>query len=126
MIHVKAIAKKNPQKPEADPLFYASAVHEEMIDMDSFAKLITERCSLRRSDVYALLVTITDLIPELLADGKLISLGELGTFSVNVKSDAAESAEKLNRKHIKGLSIIYRPTKYLTKKMATSQISIIR
>ncbi len=126
MVNVKAVAKRNPQKPDEAPQYYASAVRDELIDTDSFVKLITQNCSLGRPDVYALMVTISELIPKLLAEGKSVSLGDIGTFSVSVKSESAESAKKLKSKMIKGLNIVYRPSKLLKKKLAQAEINFIR
>jgi len=126
MLKVKAVAKINPQKPDVAPQYYASAIHDEIVDMNKFATLVASQCSLGRSDVHALLLTMIDLIPSLLAEGKIVSLGELGTFSVNVKSEPADTPEKLSRKQVKGLNVVYRPSVMFKKKLSITDISVVR
>lgn len=111
-------------EPEAAPKFYASAVHAAKVDLDGLATAVSERCSLRRADVHGVLVALMDLIPNELLNGKIISLGDLGSFYVSVKSDGSETAEDLLPSLVKGHKIQYRPTKELKKKLRMLDVSI--
>ena len=116
-MEVKVITRRNPKEPLAEPKFYASAVHEEKVDLDRLATSVANRCSFRRADVYGVLVALMDIIPEELTEGKIVALGSLGTFCVNVKSDPADTQEELNPAAVKGFKLLYRPTKELKKKL---------
>ena len=121
---VKIISKRNPKLPEAEPKFYASAMHQTSVDLDALAVSVAKRCSLRRADVHGVLVALMEIIPEELTEGKSIALGELGTFCVNVKSEAAETAENFTPGMVKGMKIVYRPAKELRKKLRMIDVSI--
>lgn len=123
MLKVRTISKRNPKEPEAAPRFYASAQHDASIDLNGLANSVASRCSLRRADVHGVLVALMDIIPDELATGKVISLGDLGSFYVNVKSEGAETRELLTPGMVKGMKIIYRPTKELKKKLRMIDVS---
>jgi predicted histone-like DNA-binding protein len=117
MVLLKSIFKKNPQAPEDAPKLYASAVHSDKVDIEKLALAVSERCSLRRSDVQGALVALMDIIPSELLKGNIVSLGELGSFYANVKSEGVATEEEISVSMVKGTRIKYRPTKELTKKL---------
>lgn len=124
MLKLKGIPKRNPLAPETAPKFYASALHDARLDLDSLAIAVAERCSLKRADVHGVLVGLMDIIPNELLKGNIISLGQLGSFYVTVKSDGADSVEELTPGMVKGSKIQYRPTKELKKKLRMIDVSI--
>ncbi len=121
---VKVITKRNPKEPLEDPKFYASAIHGEKVDLNKLATIIANRCSLRRADVHGVLIALMDAIPDELIEGNIIALGDLGTFCVNVKSDPADSLEELSPSKVKGLKLLYRPTKELKRKMRMIDVTV--
>jgi len=125
MINVRGVLKRNPREPETAPLVYASAQHDARIDLNSLATSVAERCSLRRADVHGVLVALMDIIPNELLAGNIVSLGELGSFYVTVKSDPAETVEDLKPSMIKSSKIRYVPTKELKKELRMLDVSII-
>ncbi|MBE0650640.1 MAG: HU family DNA-binding protein, partial [Bacteroidales bacterium] len=62
-----------------------------------------------RTDVYAVIMGLLETVADELADGNTVSLGKLGTFTVNLKSDSAETADAVTAATIKGAKIVYRP-----------------
>jgi predicted histone-like DNA-binding protein len=124
MIDVKRIPKRNPMEPETAPRFYASAIHDARVDLDSLATSVAERCSLKRADVHGVLVALMDIIPNELLDGNIVSLGQLGSFYVSIKSEGAETEEEVTPALVKGSKIQYRPTKELKKKLRMIDVRI--
>ena len=114
---LKAIQRINPQKPDEAPKYYASAIHNERIEMDDLATMIAGRGSMQRSDVHGVLVAIMDVIPQLLINGKVVSLGELGSFYTTISSDGVASKEDLSVSMIRNAFVRYRPSKKLRKKL---------
>lgn len=122
-LKVKVVNKRNPRLPEDPPKFYASAKHERKIELDELATSVSDRCSLRRSDVHGVLIALMDIIPDELSKGSILNLGKLGSFCVNVKSDGADTAEDHTSSMITGMKIQYRPTKELRKQLRMIDIS---
>lgn len=109
---------------EAPPKYYATALHEVTIDLNSLAVDIASRCTVRRSDVHGVLLALMDSIPAQLAEGKIVSLGELGTFCVNLKSEGAETVDEFLPSMITGKKIVFRPTKELRDKLLLMKVSL--
>ena len=116
-MYLKSIQRINPQAPEEAPKYYASAVHDARVELDELASRVAESCSIRRADVYGVLVALMDIIPDLLLDGNIVTLGELGSFYTTVSSDGVENEEELSTTMIRNSFIRYRPTKALRKKL---------
>jgi len=108
--------------PEAEKKYYATALHDEVAELNELAT--SNRCALRRSVVHVVLLALMDIIPEELAAGKLISLGELGTFCVNVKSEGAENTDDFFTSMVTGKKTVYRPTKGLRDKLHLMKVSL--
>lgn len=124
MLKTKIIGRKNPNDKEAPPKFYAAAVHEVTTDLNKLAVDVSNRCTIRRSDVVGVLLALMDVIPEHLADGKMISLGELGTLCVNVQSEGSETVEDFLPSMVIGKKIVFRPTKELRDKVQLFKVSL--
>jgi len=123
MINLKAVPKRNMKEPEMAPKYYASAQHGAKLELDELATAVAERCSLRRPDVYGVLVGLMDIIPNELLKGNIVSLGGLGSFYVSVKSEGAETKEDLSVSMVNGSKIQYRPTKKLKKELRMIDVS---
>jgi predicted histone-like DNA-binding protein len=108
-IKFKSVTKKDPRDLEAAPLYYASSVVSNRIDIDGLSRAIARSSTVARADIYAVIVALIDEITENLTASNLVSLGKLGSFAVNVHSEGAPTSEELSSANIKGAKIIYRP-----------------
>ena len=52
-------------------------------------------------------------------NGDIVSLGDFGTFALNIKSDGAESEEVFLQSKIKGVKLVFRPGKVLKQAIRT-------
>jgi len=111
-VHYKIIKTAQPGvKGGGDYRYYARINNRTKTDLNKMAGEISERCSMRRSDVVAVLSELTELIPKILLQNSSIQLGDFGTFSLHAKSKPSESAEKVNEKNITDLKVAFRPGK---------------
>ena len=56
--------------------------------------------------------------------GNIVSLGELGTFYVNVSSSGVDTAEELSISNLKGFKLVHLPTKKFKKHLRMIDISM--
>jgi predicted histone-like DNA-binding protein len=118
-IKYKTTARRNLLKP-TDPLkYYAIASASGKTDIDKLSRLIANNSTVSRTDEYAVIMGLLETVTEELADGNTVSLGKLGTFTVNVKSDGVETAEAVTAATIKGAKIVYRPGAELKNMLKT-------
>ncbi|MFV0377589.1 MAG: HU family DNA-binding protein [Mangrovibacterium sp.] len=90
--------------------YYARACERQKASIDDLADLLAKRSSLSHGDIVATLYGLAHLIPELLLENRTVELGELGTFSLNLKSVGAEQPRIDGYRLIKGAEISFRPS----------------
>lgn len=115
----RIISRKNLQDTAAAPKFYALAVSSGKTDLDKLAALISDGSTVRQADVYAVLIGMVNAISKELAEGRIVQLGKLGSFSIGVRSAGAENEEEANSSLIKGAKLNYRPSAELSNMLKT-------
>lgn len=108
-IKIKSIPKRNPRNLAAPPQYYASAVHDSRTEIDELSELIAQVSNVSKTDTYAVLTALLEVIPRELSAGSIVNLGELGSFYVSVKSHPSEKAEEISANSVKSSKIIFRP-----------------
>lgn len=90
--------------------YYARSVKVGEVGMKEIERIIEYNCTLKRSDVRAVLTELVDTIKSKLQDGYTVDLDELGRLSLGVNSEGVYREEDFNaRKHITRLVVNYRP-----------------
>jgi predicted histone-like DNA-binding protein len=59
--------------------------------------------------------TILKIIPQELANGKIVRLGDLGSLRITVKSEGSDKEDKVTSANINSVSVIFIPGKDLKK-----------
>lgn len=89
--------------------YYARSIKSGEVTMREIERIIEQNCSLKRSDVRAVLTELVDTIKDKLQAGYTVDLDELGRLSLGVKSDGVYRAQDFNvKQHITGISVNYR------------------
>lgn len=109
-IPYKIISKKMVL-PFPQEKHYAVAKYKGELDLNDMARKLSNGSTVRQSDVYAVLIGLIEQMKFDLADGYRIKLGELGSFSISLKSKGHLDSKKINARSIIGNKIQYRPTK---------------
>lgn len=77
-------------------LWYGKAYPVATADLDYLADRIQAACSMKKSDVYAYLTELIDTIGRKIKNGYKVQLGELGYFSLGIKTKGAVTEDKFN------------------------------
>ena len=72
--------KNSPYKGK----YFARAVNLGTIETDELARLIERNCSVKRSDVLAVLAELSDVIAQKLADSHRVRLAGIGSLMVGL------------------------------------------
>ena len=92
------------------PKAYAKNQVSEIWPLEKFAKHIADHNGVfSRGTVKGVISDMCECLVEQLLNGNKIQLGELGTFSISLSSEGAESIEKFTAKNIKEVNIIFTP-----------------
>lgn len=127
MINCSIVMRPNPLKEEEAPKAYACAQSTKNMDINQFAEHIsTHGCVYGRADIAAILTMAVDCMRENLLNGTRIKLGDLGDFSVSLKSIGAETAADFKTDtHIVGASVKWRPGKRFSNLLDDAVFNIV-
>ncbi|GMO61344.1 MAG: HU family DNA-binding protein [Treponemataceae bacterium] len=106
----KVTERKNPQDLSAPGKFYAAPVYIGTYEMDELARDIAERSSLTPGDVKSALENAVDIIPKLLQQGFIVSMGELGRFRLIPHSEGTDTEEEFSGNKIKRVHVAFVPS----------------
>jgi len=123
MITVKAARRPNPQKPSEEFKYYAQTTSSKKVDLNQLADLMSDGSTVRRNDIYAVLVGMVDTSIKLLQDGNRVVLGDLGTFYVSVQSSPVDSIEDFSIHQVKGNKVNYLASQTIKKAMRSVSYS---
>lgn len=115
----KATPKKNPQDLEAPEKFYPQAVGNGSTDLKELAELVASQCTVNRADCAAVLLALEDNIIRALRQGRIVRLGDLGTFQVGVSGKGSETLLEVSAGNILSAHINFRPGADLSKMLKT-------
>lgn len=100
-ITYKATKRMNMIDPAQSARYYETAVSRGKRDIRMIAKEIAERTSLSTTNAVATLHALTEILPFFLGEGDIVSLGDFGSFTINLKSKGVLNEENLSKDTIK-------------------------
>ncbi|MDR3297466.1 MAG: HU family DNA-binding protein, partial [Prevotellaceae bacterium] len=108
---VKYIAAQrcNPAKLNEALKWYPTATSSGEVILRTLSKYITLRSTVHQADTVAVLEALTQTLAEQLSEGKIVRLGDFGSFQVSIGGEGVEKAERCNASLIKSKKVIFRP-----------------
>ena len=113
-VNYKPVAKKNPSQQAEPAKYYAQVVSNGDMTTRQLAKQISAISTVSAADTMAVIEAFLEVVPQALADGKIVRLGDFGSFSLTVNSEGAVDALTLSKNQIKKVSVRFRPGKEFT------------
>ena len=110
-VKFKVVARKNPRDMAAPEKFYAAAVGDGEVDLDTLASIISVQCTVTEADCYAVLISLESNIINELKQGRIVKLGKLGNFQVGLSSEGEATAVEVSASNITKSRILFRPAK---------------
>lgn len=115
------VARKNPNKPDESPRYYAVQRTIGTLTEDQLADKVSRHTGTSRGVIKAVLTDIIDEVMDNVALGYNVRLGELGIFSVGVKtSTPTDKAEDFSEANIDFSTMRLRLTKMFKEKIKTN------
>ncbi len=93
--------------------YYARACDRSRMNLEAISKIISRRSTLSPGDIQHVLTALTELVPELLINNQTVRLGELGTISLHLRSQGADSHQAVTSRSITDLRAAFRVGKKL-------------
>ncbi len=89
--------------------YYAMTAYDGEITLDHLAEKISRYSTLSRVDIVAVITALVDEIGEGVGKGKIVRLGELGTFRLILNSDGVENVKDFKPSIIKKTRVNFHP-----------------
>ena len=118
-VNFKMVPKQNNISIPPQIKYYPCAVSKGTLDLEQVADIISSRSSLTPGDCYGVLISMSAVIGEALAEGKIVKIDSLGTFALTLTGTGADSPEPIGKSNIKMAKIVYKPSKRLKKILST-------
>ena len=84
-VYFRVVPKKNPRDLGAAPRYYPTVVSRGRTDLRALAERIAEMSTVSTIDCMAMLEALQVVIPDELASGRIVELGEFGTFRLTIQ-----------------------------------------
>ena len=99
----------NPRDKDAAPKYYGHVQASGDIDLREMSERIQATCTVHKSDVFAVLVALEDVITDALKSGEIVRLGDLGTLQIGISSKGAATEDDYSESLITKARINFRP-----------------
>ena len=113
------VPRLNPRDKDASPKYYAQAQARGDVSLRDMASRIQATCTVHKSDVYAVLVALEDVVSEAIQNGEIVRLGDLCTLQVSLSGKGALTEKDYDTALIKRAKIIFRPGKVLSEALSS-------
>lgn len=90
--------------------YYAFVANKGMVNTDAVADEIQRNCSMKRSDVLAVLAELSEVLKQNIQQSHSVKLDGIGVFRPGISSSVAESPQAFDaRKNIRALRLNFLP-----------------
>jgi predicted histone-like DNA-binding protein len=103
--------------------FYASPVHDKEISLESLTRAIEKTSTVNGADIRAVLYAMVEEAVGGLSDGRIIRLGDLGSFRITLSSEGKNTAEEVTGNSVKKTGVIFTPGKRLQEMLKTAKFT---
>ncbi len=111
--------KKDPRDLTAAPKYYANAKSGGRADTNSIAKEVARMSTVSTADTVGMLEAFLTVVPDKLAEGKIVELGDFGTFRISLSSEGAATPEEVTARSITDTRVIFAPGKRFKQMLDT-------
>jgi len=111
MIKYSLKERINPIDLTAQNKLYPIKQSQEELTLRDFAKRISRESTVSMMDAMAVLEGLLQIIPDEIANGKIIKLGEFGTFRTTLSAEGVDTVEAFSVSKIKRLNVRFRPAR---------------
>ncbi|MDX1828794.1 MAG: HU family DNA-binding protein [Lutibacter sp.] len=111
MIKYSLMERVNPIDLAAPKKFFPVKQAQEELTLRDFAKRISRESTVSTMDAMAVLEGLLQIIPDEIANGKIIKLGDFGTFRSTLSAEGADTAPEFTVSKIKSLNVRFRPAR---------------
>ena len=117
------VPRIDPRQKNDPPKYYAQAQARGDVNIREMAERIQSTCTVTKADVYAVLISLEDVVKEAIQNGEIVRLGELCTLQVSLSGKGTLTEKEYDDSLIKKAKIIFRPGTILAGALETLKYS---
>ena len=117
------VPRRNPSEKNTPPKYYAQAQARGDVSIREMSERIQATCTVHKSDVYAVLVALEDVVSEAIQNGAIVRSGDLCTLQVSLTGKGALTEEEHTASLIKRAKINFRPGAILANALSSLNYS---
>ena len=113
---------RTPQpKDKKKVRYHARSVVTGKVDTHDLVRIIAQRSAFKEGVVTGVLVSLEDVLSELLADGKSVQLDGVGAFRISAKSPSVRDRHEIRSESIEFKGVVYKADKKLLRKLSATK-----
>lgn len=102
-------------KSAANGKWYGRLVINHTVGLEELAAEMQENCTVKRSDILAVLTELGQTMKSILQDGKRVKVNGLGSFKMGMSTEGVTRRDDFNiGLHLKQLRVLFQPESYKT------------
>jgi len=113
------VPRKDPRDRESEPRYYAMPKSEGRTDTNKLARQIGRMSSLSSADTTGMLEAFLTIVPDELSEGRIVELGEFGTFRISFSSEGSVAPADVTAANITDTRVIFTPGRRFKKVLDT-------
>jgi len=121
MIKYSLKERVDPANVSAPNKLYPVKQAQEELTLRDFAKRISRESTVSMMDTMAVLEGLLQIIPDEITKGKIIKLGEFGTFRTTLSAEGVKTAKEFSTDKIKSLNVRFRPAREFRNLLAAAK-----
>jgi predicted histone-like DNA-binding protein len=115
-IKIKTVERNNPGTSGGkENMYVATAVSDGEVSLEELTSRVEKMCTVHGADIRGVIYAIVKVAIDLLMDGKIVRIGELGSLRIGVNSKGEDSSEKVSVNSVKGAKVIFSPGKAIKR-----------
>jgi len=108
-VNYVVVERGNPGNPAAPKKWYAQSKSTGRLTLKKLSKEIAKsNATVGAADVLTVLKNLTKVLSRHLEAGKIVRLGDFGTFQITVSSEGAETGDKFSSSFIRSSKVTFR------------------
>ncbi len=118
------VQRGNPSNQQAPKKFYPSIASSGRVTTRKLAEMAAQRSTLSTMDMMAAIESFLAIIPEQLAAGNIVELGDFGNFWLRTTGEGSDTAEEVRSNSIASVMPRFNPGKQF--KNTLDQIEFVK
>ena len=113
---------RTPQpKDKKKVRYHARSVVTGKVDTQDLVRIIAQRSAFKEGVITGVLVSLEDVLSELLADGKSVQLDGVGAFRISAKSPSVRDRHEIRSESIEFKGVVYKADKKLLRTLSATK-----